>query len=231
MLDQAGSHPEWKSQVAAADRIVISKGDLVGHEEVVGIETLVAELNPTAARLIRSGVGILTVSFSSSRRWDANEISLQQLLLDTVDPAEIVRRIGAATQPAGKGPPIVLTQGLSAGNRLQHRSADQTSSIEAFCLELGGRVDWSTFMLWLTMLLNRHGDRILRIKGLLGLGESPGPVVLHVVQHLVHPLLHLDSWPEGSARSRVVFIVEGISRSAIERSYTGFCRFLDKPSS
>ena len=38
--------------------------------------------------------------------------------------------------------------------------------IRSFCLRIEGEVDWASFSIWLTCLLNRHGSRILRFKGI-----------------------------------------------------------------
>jgi G3E family GTPase len=85
-------------------------------------------------------------------------------------------------------------------------------------------LDWTAFGIWLTMLLHRHGDNVLRVKGLLRVVDVPAPVVVHGVQHLVHPPLHLDAWPSTDHRTRLVFIVRGLSRAVIERSLAVFNR-------
>jgi len=78
------------------------------------------------------------------------------------------------------------------------------------------------FGVWLTMLLNRHGERVLRVKGILNVVGSPTPVAIHGVQSLVHPPVHMAAWPDGDRRSRLVFIVDGLERSAVERSLVAF---------
>jgi G3E family GTPase len=45
---------------------------------------------------------------------------------------------------------------------------------------------------------------------------------VHGVQHLVHPPIHMAAWPDADRRSRLVFIVDGLDRSAIERSLSAF---------
>ena len=47
-------------------------------------------------------------------------------------------------------------------------------------------------------------------------------MVVNGVQHLVHPPLHLDDWPDADRRSRVVFIVRDLQREAIEASFAAF---------
>ena len=84
-------------------------------------------------------------------------------------------------------------------------------------------VDWTVFGLWLSMLLHRHGGTILRVKGLLAVAGTDGPVAIHGVQHLVHVPQHLPAWPEGGdRRSRLVVITRGLAPHAIERSMTAF---------
>lgn len=72
------------------------------------------------------------------------------------------------------------------------------------------------------MLLHRHGNAVLRVKGILNVEGSPTPVAVHGVQYLVHPPIHMAAWPDDDHRSRLVFIVEGLERGVIERSLTAF---------
>jgi G3E family GTPase len=50
------------------------------------------------------------------------------------------------------------------------------------------------------MLLNRHGENVLRVKGLLNVREAEAPVLINGVQHIVHPPLHLAAWPDAERR-------------------------------
>jgi len=52
----------------------------------------------------------------------------------------------------------------------------------------------------------------------------PTPVVVHGVQHLVHPPVHLDGWPTQDRGTRLVFIVRKLPRQVIERSLAAFNR-------
>jgi len=97
-------------------------------------------------------------------------------------------------------------------------------AVRAFALAFDGALDWTMFGVWLTMLLNRHGDKVLRVKGILNVAGSATPVAVHGVQHLVHPPEHMPAWPDEDRQSRLVFVVDGLERAAIERSLHAFLR-------
>jgi hypothetical protein len=44
------------------------------------------------------------------------------------------------------------------------------------------------------------------------------------VQHFIHPLVHLDAWPDDDHTSRLVFIVQGLEEAAIRSSLADFLR-------
>jgi G3E family GTPase len=70
--------------------------------------------------------------------------------------------------------------------------------------------------LFLEALADHCGADLLRLKGIVAIAESPGrPAVVHGVQHLFHPPQWLDGWPSEDRRSRLVFIVRGISEAWI----------------
>ncbi len=98
------------------------------------------------------------------------------------------------------------------------------AGVRAFSIIVDEPLDWTAFGVWLTMLLNRHGARILRVKGILALEGEELPVAVHGVQHLVHAPTHLSRWPSEDHRSRLVFIVEGIEPDLIRRSFSIFNR-------
>jgi G3E family GTPase len=95
--------------------------------------------------------------------------------------------------------------------------------VRALALFLDDELDWTAFGIWLTMLLHARGSDILRIKGLLNVGDT-GPVLLNCVQHAVHPPTHLESWPDEDQRSRLVFIGRGLEREQLEASLRTFNR-------
>jgi G3E family GTPase len=68
------------------------------------------------------------------------------------------------------------------------------SEVQSSTLEFSASLDWPAFGVWLGMLLQAHGPDVLRIKGLLDVGDA-GPVVMNVAQHVVHHPEHLPSWP------------------------------------
>ena len=98
------------------------------------------------------------------------------------------------------------------------------AGVRAFSIIVDEPLDWTAFGVWLTMLLNRHGARILRVKGILALEGEELPVAVHGVQHLVHAPTHLSRWPSEDHRSRLVFIVEGIEPDLVRRSFSIFNR-------
>ncbi len=97
-------------------------------------------------------------------------------------------------------------------------------AITSFCLRLSGTLDWHAFGLWFSMLAHRHGDKLLRVKGILHVEDSETPVAIHAVQHVIHAPEHLPGWPDAERGSRIVFITQGLERDAVERSLHVFHR-------
>ena len=139
---------------------------------------------------------------------------------------EAVADSEARRQPAGSG----AGDGFGPGQALaaSHR---HTGDVTSFCIETDEPIDWTVFGIWLGMLLHRHGEDILRVKGIVDVPELDGPVLLNAVQHTVHPPTHLPAWPRTWGRedgrppargTRIVFIVRGLDRERIERSLTAF---------
>ena len=109
----------------------------------------------------------------------------------------------------------LLRHGHTHGNR-------HDDDIRAVALSWDQPVDWAMFGIWLTMLLHRHGNEVLRVKGILNVADTETPVAVHGVQHLVHPPTHMNAWPDTDRRSRLVLIVKGLAPTAIERSWRSF---------
>ena len=95
-------------------------------------------------------------------------------------------------------------------------------------LEYEQPLDWLAFGVWLSMLLRCHGERILRVKGILNVLDSEQPIVIHGVQHCLHSPVHLTRWPGGERRSRLVIIVRDLDTQLLHRSFETFLHRLGR---
>lgn len=130
-----------------------------------------------------------------------------------IDPALLLGRRGNT--------PVDMSRALSGGHADAHGSHRHEEAVTAVSLVLDGPVDWLGFGVWLTMLLHARGREILRVKGLLDVGGE-GPLLVDAVQHVVHPPVHLDSWPDDARRSRLVLIGRHLDAERLERSLRAF---------
>jgi G3E family GTPase len=89
-------------------------------------------------------------------------------------------------------------------------------------------VDWTAFAVWLSLLVHRHGRKVLRVKGLVNVPGCAGPIWLNAVQHFVHPPVHLDDWPDEDRSSRIVFIVQDLAESDIRASLDAVLQRADR---
>lgn len=111
-----------------------------------------------------------------------------------------------------------LTAGIAAAPAV-HGTEGRVASR---CFVFEQPLNWQMFGIWLTMLLHRHGDRVLRMKGLLNVGADSGPLLLEGVQHVIHAPRHLRDWPDEDRRSRLVFIARDLDLDRVEESLTTF---------
>lgn len=187
-------YPESCKQVAVADRILLTKLDLLealpdGETRRVELEEALDQLNPSSPRIP-----------TERGRID------KDLLFDI------------SLFPSGEDDPDL--DAWLRDESFEHTPVHNHTGSEvlSFCVSYDAPLPSRVFEAWLTTLLQLKGPDLLRVKGILNIAELDRPVVIHSVQHAVHDPVTLDRWPGPDRRSRIVFITRGISEEQIDRS-------------
>jgi G3E family GTPase len=94
--------------------------------------------------------------------------------------------------------------------------ATHTDNIMSFTLVEDEPIMWDAFARTMETLVALRGPDLLRVKGFLNVAGCTGPVVVQFVQHLAHPPVELERWPDGDRRSRVVFIARNLSERQVK---------------
>lgn len=225
-------------------------GEIPPFTRVVVETTGVADPAPIVATLVSEPLVrhqyalesvIATVDAQHGLRGDESErqVAAADVLVvtksDIADPAEVERALATLNPVAsvvravqGDVDPALLL-GPRRAARVDSRRASAVrghahgheDEVVAVSLALDGTVDWLGFGVWLTMLLHARGREILRVKGLLDVGGE-GPLLIDAVQHVVHPPVHLDAWPDDDRRSRLVLVGRGLDGERLETSLRSF---------
>ena len=216
---QLDRYPESVKQAALADRMILTKTDLAEPEAARILEARLRAMNPAAP--LRRAAATAPAPGGATDGEEAGASDAAALLMEDAHRAD--SRQAEAERWLGLG---------LDGGPPEHPPHDHTDGVTSFRIETDEPIDWTVFGIWLGMLLHRHGEDILRVKGIVDVPELDGPVLLNAVQHTVHPPTHLPAWPRtwereadgGAPRrgTRIVFIVRGLERERIERSLAAF---------
>ena len=201
-ISTLNEHAEALKQVAVADRMLLTKTDLLTTDqgELENLEKILKELAP-AARVDKVlngradmnwffGYAPYSVGEKSAdvRAW-LNSESLQQAKAEHHNHTTDVSRHG---------------------------------DIVASHLTFSKPVDAALFEACLQMLMNFRGPDLLRVKGIVNVAGMDLPMVIHGVQHVFHPPEVLDKWPDEDRSTRVVIIARNFEQEQIAACFNGF---------
>jgi G3E family GTPase len=214
-------HIESVRQAALADRILITKLDLLGAAEAKAAEAALTarlrRLNP-AARISRMDDPALD-----------NGGLLRDAGLDPGGAGAAARAwLNAAAYEQRDG-----NQNAAGESHEQHDHHDDHAphdghahhdhhglhdrDIASFCFIREQPIAREALRLLLDALQQNLGPNLLRVKGLVHVAEEPDrPAVIQGAQHLLHNLSWLERWPDEDRRSKLVFITQGFDRAEVE---------------
>jgi len=115
----------------------------------------------------------------------------------------------------GEIDPTRLTEPVSDQRNAFVAEAAHGDNIGSFVLTGDRPVAWAVFARAMDTLMQLRGADLLRVKGFLDVEGCKGPVMVQFVQHLAHPPVELEMWPDGNRHSRVVFITRNISERQV----------------
>ncbi len=201
-LDQ---HAEAVKQAAVADRIVLSKTDLVTPEQRDRIMSRLHALNraapvldaakgeATSDRLLNCGLYDAARKIPDVKKWLAEE----------------------AYADAHDGHNHAHDHHLDRNRHDDH--------IASFVLTSDAAISAGTLQMFFELLRANYGAQLLRVKGIVRLAEMPDtPVVVHGVQHVFHPPARLERWPDDDHRTRIVFITRDLPERPVRELFEAF---------
>ena len=211
------AHEEAVKQAAVADRIVLTKTDIATAAQRDGILGRLHTLNPaapvldaakgeaTAERLLNAGLYDPERKIPDVKRWLAAEAY--------ADAHSHAHHHGHAHEHGHH-------------HDHDHASLDRNrhdDRIRSFVIATDQPVPAGTLEMFLELLRASHGSKLLRLKGIVKLAETPEtPVVVHGVQHVFHPTARLERWPDDDHRTHLVFITRDLSEQTVRELFDAF---------
>ena len=185
-------HEESLKQLALAEKIILSKTDIVDKDEIKSLVDRIKEINPVS-QIIFSKFG---------------NIPLEEIFgLGAYDPykksADVKNWLAAEKYKDKK-------------HHHHHDINRHNENIRAFSMMSENPVNMIAFSFFRDMITAALGANLLRMKGIVNIAGEERPAVIHGVQHIFHPVQWLEKWPDNDRRTKLVFITQNIKKKQIE---------------
>ena len=220
-LQTLGRFPESVKQAAIADRLILTKEDLVEGGDTGALRARLNALNP-AAPIIAARAGEVEPSELFGFGLfdiDAKHIDVQGWLNAEAYVARPADDALLALQRTDAGLPTIQTY-AAQGHTPQVEDHHHDPLIRSFVWLREAPMTLDMLRLFLDGLAKEAGPNLLRVKGIVNVIERPDqPAVIQGAQLIFHSLDWLPAWPSGDKRTRIVFITRGIDQAYIEDTF------------
>lgn len=209
------AHEEAVKQAAVADRLVLSKNDMCTGAAAQQSSTTLIErlhrLNPAAPVLDSARGEALAAHLFDAGLYDAAS-----------KHPDVAKWLKTGAYETTGHAHHAHDHGHSAHTH-HHDINRHDARIHSFCLKADKPVAPAAFSLFQNFLRELHGPSLLRMKGIIALNDDPArPLVIHGVQHVFHPPVRLDAWPDKDHSTRIVFIVKDIDPGHLRGLWAAF---------
>ena len=190
-LQQLATHAEARKQSAVADVLLLTKTDLATPEQLSALKEKLIEINPGATQ--------------------------HKIQHGQIEPDYIID-VGLF-DPAGKRaePQRWLRAPLQPSRMLQKSNHDEISS---FNVTLPSPINWRDLKPVILKLCQTHGEKLLRLKGIIHAADLDHPLAIHAVHFTPYPPTELEGWTEDEPTNRIVLIGKGLDEAAIRKMLT-----------
>ena len=191
---------EAREQIIFADSILLTKTDLQSDEKALSaLRAEILGLNPSVEIFDKAilGANYERLFAQNSANRPANQTTNHaNLALDSQDS----------------------NKDFSNDSRKTH-----TQGFETLSISFSGAIEWSGFGIWLSLLLHKYGTKVLRVKGIIDIGED-FLVSINGAMHIIHPPTHIKK--DAQSGSNLVFITRNLPKEKILDSLEGFKNLL-----
>jgi G3E family GTPase len=214
------AHVEALKQAAVADRLVLTKTDIADEKTVDALKARLHDINP--------GARVLEVQDASAA--DLLDCGLYN---PATKSADVRRWLGEAEADADHDHHDHDDHhhdhdGHDGHGGHEHDHHHHDARVKTHSLVHDGPVAYAAIEMFLDLLRSAHGDRLLRMKGVIELREDPSrPLVIHGVQRLLHPPARLPAWPDDRRGTRLVLITLDMPGDYVARLFSALT---DRPA-
>lgn len=195
---------EAVQQVAMADRIVLTKTDLVTPAQRATFEAQLTAINPYAARLVATDGAISPAKLFGLAPEARSD---KTAALDWVGTKAPLPALSDVRVPQTHQTQMAPQHGTAHSGRISSQSVELTQPVEPIAFDL-----------WLDQVMNGAGTELLRLKAVIHVRGMDHPFALHAVQQIVHPPVALTQWPTDDTTSRVVVIGRDLEPGFLTRN-------------
>ena len=196
---------EAREQIVFADSVLLTKTDLQGDLRVLEhLKAQILSLNPSVAIFDR-------VDFKSA---DCGTNSNYEAIFEHKNNLKDFMAQDSAD--------LLDSQDLrNSQDSTDSRDSQDSHSqgFETLSISFDGAIEWSAFGIWLSLLLHKYGTQILRVKGIIDIGED-FLVSINGAMHIIHNPTHIKKDDERG--SKIIFITRNLPKEKIIDSLKGF---------
>jgi G3E family GTPase len=221
--NQLDRHIESVKQAAVADRIVLTKSDLAKPEAISALEARLHALNPAAPvfRAVKGGIDPAELFDTGLYDPKTKSVDVERWLRDE---AYLDREHEHGHEHHDHDHDHDHHDHGHDHGHHHHDVNRHDASIQAFCIVRTEPIDWEALVAWIRILIGQHGEKMLRIKGILNIAGRDKPIAIHGVQHMFHDPAELSDWPTDDRSSKIVFITQDLDRKVIEEKLESLTR-------